>query len=98
MKCVTIINKGGAVHSVPVELYKSDYARNPDIRVVKESELAKLSALSEKLSKAIDIRQNAETPAGKADNKARSAAAMDVQRAKAAIDKYKSGLVANDLS
>ena len=98
MKCINIINKGGAIHSVPVELYKENYQRNPDIRVVKESELAKLSVLSEKLSKAIDIRQNAETPTGKADNKARSAAAMDVQRAKAAIDKYKSGLVANDLS
>jgi len=92
-KCVVIINKGGAIHSVPESLYKDNYRRNPDIRPVTKDELDKLSKLSETLSKALDTRHNAVKEDGSIDNTARSKAAVAVQKAKAAIEKYKAGLV-----
>ena len=96
-KCVVIINKGGAVHSVPETLYKENYRRNPDIRPVTKAELEKLSKLSATLSEALDVRHNAVKENGEVDNTARSKGATAVQKAKAALEKYKASLV-DDIS
>jgi len=83
---VTFINEHGAVHTTSKELFESNY-RN--CRKVTKTQLNKLGKLGEKVSELSELRLSAVDADGNADAKARTKAAVELQKAKAAEKAYR---------
>jgi len=90
---VTFINENGAVHTATKELFASTYKH---CRKITKAQMAKLSKLATDVSELADVRLNAVDEAGKPDQKARTAAAVAMQKAKAAENAYRKELLGED--
>jgi len=86
---VTFINEHGAVHTTSKELFESSY-RN--CRKITKAQMAKLSKLAEASAKFAELRISAVDEDGKPDVAARTKAAVEMQKAKAAETAYRKEL------
>jgi len=90
---ITFINESGAVHTTEKELYNSTYKH---CRKITKAQLAKLGKLATDVSELADTRLNAVDADGKPDNEARTNAAKEMQKAKAAEEAYRKELLGDD--
>jgi len=93
-KMITFMNNGGAVHTVPEELFLNEYKGK--VRKLTKAQLDKMGKLSAEISIQAGLRASAVLENGQPDNEARSTAARAQQKATAAANEYKAELMGEE--